>query len=142
MEATLPIGIIRRAENTEFGAWDLVYDYAIFLNRRHRHGEEPRWVGRYIRIDQPMDMVAAESVPFEERPGREAKSEERQRARRAEVEKWADEFVRGERDHRELRDDFQLEREVMDELWSRFREVTGDRFLLAALADSTEGGER
>lgn len=144
-----PIAIVRRADDDGPRSWMFVYDHVGEIHsRRHRSGEEPKWVVRDIRVDQPRDMVAGESVPLDERDRRDAQEVERKRERRREVEKLADGFVRGERNHYDLRADFQLEREVMDELWSRFREVTGDRFLVAALtarpqdhSSTDEGGE-
>jgi hypothetical protein len=133
-DASLPVGIVRRAEDHSYGAWELVYDYAIFRGRQHRYGEDPKWAARYIRVDEPLSMLYPASVPLDERDRRAEEDAERQRERRALVERWADEIVRGEKNHLTLRNDFQLEREVMDELWSRFREITGDRFLLNALS--------
>jgi hypothetical protein len=133
-DALLPIGIVRRAEDYSHGAWKLVYDYAIFRGRQHRYGEDPKWAARYIRVDEPLSMLSGTTVPLDERDRLAEEDAERHREHRALVEKWADEIVRGEKDHYSLRNDFQLEREVMDELWSRFREITGDRFLLNALS--------
>lgn len=141
----LPIGIIRRAGDHSYGSWELVYDHAIFFGRQHRFGEEPKWEGRYIRVDEPLSMLYGASVPFDDRPAEREAAEDRERKRRALVDRWADEIVRGEKNHLDLRTDFQLEREVMDELWRRFREVTGDRFLLNAVSspqpESSEGRE-
>lgn len=131
----LPIAIRRKAGGDAY-SWEFVRDYVGGIHSvRHRYGDEPKYEVRMIRVDEPKDMVAGESVPFEERDRLLEEAEQRERERRKRVEALADEIIRKGASHlrSDLGNDFDLEREVLDELWSRWREVAGDRFLLKSV---------
>lgn len=131
----LPIAIVATMDDVlgyAHAPWSLVYDsVGQIMSRRHRHGERPKWVVRRIRVDEPQNMVDRASVPIELRDPFD--DQQAVRERRNYVADIADRVIRGEGASVNLSVDFDLEREVLDELWRRWREVSADGFLTRAL---------
>lgn len=132
--SVLPIAIVASYEDVvrhRYAPWELVYDQMGGIHsRRHGYGQTPKFVVRRIRCDEPANMVAGETVPIPLRTD----FDEARRERRKLVEGVADAIIRGNGGEGvNLTVDFDLEREVLDELWKRWREVTADDFLVRSL---------
>jgi hypothetical protein len=131
----LPIAIAAKVDDLRsyaYQPWELVYDSVSgILRRKHFYGEPQRWVVRRIRVDEPQDMVEPASVPFDKRD--DAPWETARRRRQEQVAAIANRFVAGDPPGFALGNDFDLERDVLDELWRRWREVTADGFLTRSL---------
>lgn len=131
---TLPIAIVAAFDDiTKYKnrPWELVYDHAELRWRKHRHGGSQAWVARHIRCDEPANMVEGLSVPIDERDRSNGANGVRER--RNYVAEIAERIIREGAPGVRLDVDFDLEREVLDELWQRWREVTADGFLIRAL---------
>lgn len=130
---TLPIAIACRiADRFKYASWELLFDYAEIARRKQRHGTDPEWIVRRIRCDEPMDMVDPVTVPIPERAD-EPPWETKARLRAARVAEIADTVIREGAPGTNLGTDFDLEREVLTELWDRWRVATSDGFLSRAL---------
>lgn len=133
---TLPIAIAARVEDVrsfKYAPWELLQDHAGIRWRKHAYGGTAKWIVRLIRIDEPMSMVEGSTVPLDQRV--EDEWDVQRRERKKVVGQVADRIINEGMDGVRLDIDFDLERDVLHELWSRWREVTADGFLLRSLRE-------